>query len=205
MGSRIFHRTGLAFCCWSRLSSNVRHHKARPVASPAGSPARSAESQTATARHSRVQLAPLVHLLGIRQSRAKRCPPDTKQQVTLPSFQISASREAAGALGAGFVSQFLEPAAVRSAAASFCLVRCGRQRRGASAWPARSGLLLIWSTRVNNTGGTLHTLPLLPTVMPNPSLEARPNIKTPGPRGGLAHFPPRGPGILLSVPPQLER
>ena len=42
-------------------------------------------------------------------------------------------------------------------------------------------------------------------VMPNPSLEARPNIKTPGPRSGLAHFPPRGPGVLLSVPPQLER
>ena len=42
-------------------------------------------------------------------------------------------------------------------------------------------------------------------VQPNPSLEARPNIKTPGPRSGLAHFPPRGPGVLLSVPPQLER
>ena len=42
-------------------------------------------------------------------------------------------------------------------------------------------------------------------VRPNPSLEARPNSKTPGPRGGRAHFPPRGPGVLLSVPPQLER
>ena len=27
VGWRIFHRTGLAFCCRSRLSSNVRHHK----------------------------------------------------------------------------------------------------------------------------------------------------------------------------------
>ena len=43
------------------------------------------------------------------------------------------------------------------------------------------------------------------TVRPNPSLEARPNIKTPGPRSGLAHFPPRGPGVLLLAPPQLER
>ena len=42
-------------------------------------------------------------------------------------------------------------------------------------------------------------------VRPNPSLEARPNIKTPGPRSGLAHFPLRGPGVLLLVPPQLER
>ena len=42
-------------------------------------------------------------------------------------------------------------------------------------------------------------------ALPNPSLEARPNIKTPGPRSGLAHFPPHGPGVLLLVPPQLER
>ncbi len=42
------------------------------------------------------------------------------------------------------------------------------------------------------------------SVRPNPSLEARPNIKSPGPRSGLAHFPPHGPGVLLSVPPQLE-
>ena len=131
------------------------------MASPAGSAARSAEDQTATARHSRVQLAPLVHLLGIRQNRAKRCPPDMKQQVTLPSFQISASREAAGALGAGFVSQFLEPAAVRSAAASFCLVRGGRQIRGRPAWSARGGLPSFFFTKVSGLSGTLHVFPLL--------------------------------------------
>ena len=128
-----------------------------------------------------------------------------RQQVNFPPSVVSASRQAAVALRAGFVSQFFGPAAVRTAAASFCLVRGGRQRRGASAWPARSGLLLVWSSKVNNTGGTLRTLPIPPAVMPNPSLEARPNIKTPGPRGGRAHFPPRGPGALLSVPPQLER
>ena len=42
-------------------------------------------------------------------------------------------------------------------------------------------------------------------VRPNPSLEARPNIKTPGPRSGASYYPHRGPGVLLSVPPQLER
>jgi hypothetical protein len=42
-------------------------------------------------------------------------------------------------------------------------------------------------------------------VMPNPSFEARPNIKMPGPQSELAHFPPSGPGISLPVPPQLER
>ena len=30
MGWRIFHHAGLAFCCRSRLSSNVRHHKDTP-------------------------------------------------------------------------------------------------------------------------------------------------------------------------------
>ena len=42
-------------------------------------------------------------------------------------------------------------------------------------------------------------------ALPNPSLEARPNIKTPGPRSGAGYYPHRGPGVLLSVPPQLER
>ena len=51
----------------------------------------------------------------------------------------------------------------------------------------------------------LRSLAAFIAVKPNPSLEARPNIKTPGPRSGLAHFPPRGPGVLLLVPPQLER
>ena len=35
VGWRILHRTGLGFCCWSRLSSNVRHHKMRCVPSAA--------------------------------------------------------------------------------------------------------------------------------------------------------------------------
>ena len=76
------------------------------------------------------------------------------------------------ALGAGFVSQFLGPAAVRSAVASFSSVRSGRQDRGASAWSARSGLLSFWFTKVSNTGGTLHTLPFPPTMMPNRSSRA---------------------------------
>ena len=179
--------------------------KARPVASPAGSAARGAGDQTATARHSREQPSPLVLLLGNGQSRAVRCPQFMKQQLNFPSSQVSASRQAAVALGAGFVSQFLGPAAVRSAVASISLVRGGRQIRGRPAWSARSGLPSFLFTKVSCLSGTLHVFPLPHTVLPNPSLEARPNIKTPGPRSGLAHFPPRGPGVLLLVPPQLER
>ena len=205
MGWRIVHSAGLSFRCRSRLNSNVRHHKVKPVASPAGSAARGAEDQTATARRSREHSAPLVHLLGIGQNRAKRCSPFMKQQVNIRSSQVSASREAAVGLGARFVSQFLGPAAVRSAVASFGLVSGGRQIRGRPPWSARSGLPSLFFTKVSYLSGTLHFFPLPHAVLPNPSLEARPNIKTPGPRSGLAHSPLCGPAILLSVPPQLER
>jgi len=40
---------------------------------------------------------------------------------------------------------------------------------------------------------------------PNPSLEARPNGKPPGPPPGFVYHPSGGPGALPSVPPQLER
>ena len=173
----------------------------KPVASPAESAARSAEDQTATARHSREQPAPLVHLHGSGQNRAKRYAPCMKERVNFSSSQVSTLRQAAAALAARFVSQFLGPAAVRSAVASFGLVRGGRQDRGASAWSARSGLLLIWFSKVNNTGGTLHTLPLLPTEMPNPSFKPSPNGGPPGPGCRYAvHFLHPGPGVPPSVP-----
>ena len=43
------------------------------------------------------------------------------------------------------------------------------------------------------------------TARPNPSFEARPNGKPPGPAPGEVYHPSAGPGILPSVPPQLER
>ena len=43
-------------------------------------------------------------------------------------------------------------------------------------------------------------------VVPNPSLEARPNGRPPGPgRRYAVHFRQPGPGVLPLVPPQLER
>ena len=161
MGWRIFHRAGLAFCCRSRLSSNVRHHKLKPVPSPAGSAARSAEHQAATARHSREQPTPLVHWHGSGQNQTKQCAPGLKQQVNILSSQVSASRQAAVALGAEFVSQFLEPAAVHNAVASFSVVCGGRQILGAPAWSARSGLPSFFFTKVSGLSGTLHVFPLL--------------------------------------------
>ena len=174
----------------------------KPVASPAGSAARSAEDQAATARHSREQPTPLVHFHGSGgQHQAKRCALVMNQQISFPSSQVSASRQAAVALGAGSVSQFLGPAAVRSAAASFSLVRGDRQDRGGSASLARSGLLLSGFSKVNNTGGTLRTLPFPPTVMPNPSFKPSPNGGPPGPVWRYAvHFRQSGPGVPPSEP-----
>jgi len=40
---------------------------------------------------------------------------------------------------------------------------------------------------------------------PNPSVEARPNGKPPGPAPGEVHHPSAGPGVSPSVPPHLER
>ena len=43
-------------------------------------------------------------------------------------------------------------------------------------------------------------------ALPNPSLEARPNGRPPGPgRRYAVHFRQPGPGVLPSVPPQLKR
>ena len=124
-----------------------------------------------------------------------------KLQVNFPSSPVSASREATVALGAGFVSQFLGPAAVRSAETSFSLVRGDREIRGSPAWSARSGFPLFFFTKVNNTGGTLRTLPFPPTVMPNPSFKPSPNGGPPGPVWRYeVHFRQSGPGVPPSVP-----
>ena len=133
----------------------------RSVASPAGSAADSAENQTATTRHRREQPTPLVQLHGSGQNQTKQCAPVVKQQLNFPSSQVSASRQAAMALGAGIVNWFLEPAAVRSAVAPFRLVRGGRQVRGMPAWSARSGLPSFLFTKVSRLSGTLHVFPLL--------------------------------------------
>ena len=174
----------------------------KPVVSPAESAARSAEDQAATARHSREQPALLVHLRGSGQQNRTKCrAPVMKQQVNFPSSQVSASRQAVVALEAGFVSQFLGPAAARSFTASFILVRGGRQIRGAPAWSARSGMPSFFFTKVSYHGGTLHVLPLPPTVMPNPSFKPSPNGGPPGPGCRYAvHFLHPGPGVPPSVP-----
>src|SRR5882672_10943779 len=47
-------------------------------------------------------------------------------------------------------------------------------------------------------------LPNPSAMTPNPSFEARPNGKPPGPAPGEVYRPSAGPGALPSVPPQLE-
>ena len=177
----------------------------KSVASPAGSAARSAETQAATARHSREQPSPLVHLLGIGQSRAVRCPQFMKQQLNFSPSQVGASRQSCCGPRSRVCHSVLR-ARRRPQHRSF--VQLGL-RRQASSWRASlvSAERFAFAPLHQNQLPQWHTthLPVTAPVMPNPSLEARPNIKTPGPRSGLAHFPLRGPAVLLSVPPQLER
>ena len=155
MGWRIFHRAGLAFCCRSRLSSNVRPHTNRyrwPSQHREQSMPKTVPVQLSRFGH-RTSQEPL---LGRTECLNKWL------RGSSLGFHVCASREAAGALGAGFVNQFLEPAAVRSAAAPFSLVRGGRQVRGGPAWSARSGLPSLHFTKISYLSGTLHIFPLLP-------------------------------------------
>ena len=60
----IFCQRALASYRWSRLTSNVRHHQTKPVVSPTGSAAHSAEDRTATTRRGREHPTHLVQLCG---------------------------------------------------------------------------------------------------------------------------------------------
>ena len=63
-------------------------------------------------------------------------------------------------------------------------------------------------TRLSATGSVHKALgtAAVHQVRPNPSLEARPNGRPPGPgRRYAVHFRQPGPGVLPLVPPQLER
>ena len=93
MGGRIFHRTGLAFCCRSRLSSNVRHHKTKIVATRAARAAQSAESQAANAQLHRERATVLGPSARSRQITSEALIRLTKNQMKYEANRVSASRE----------------------------------------------------------------------------------------------------------------
>ena len=116
------------------------------------------------------------------------------------SKKLRASRAAIVVPETVVLVQFSKPAASATQEASPShRAGGGRVAFKATHAPARFG------SQGEKTVANPSSVALSYAVLPNPSLEARPNIKTPGPRSGLAHFPPRGPAVLLSVPPQLER
>ena len=115
------------------------------------------------------------------------------------SKKLRASRAAIVVPETVVVVQFTKPVASAQEASHQHRAGGGRVTFRTDQAPASPG------SRRENTTASPSSVALSYAVLPNPSLEARPNIKTPGPRSGLAHFPPRGPGVLLSVPPQLER
>ena len=124
----------------------------------------------------------------VAQYRSKNC-----------SKKLRASRAAIVVPETVVVIQFTKLAASAAQASHHHRAGGGRVTFKAFHAPARFG------SQREKTVANPSSVALSYAVLPNPSLEARPNIKTPGPRSGLAHFPPRGPGVLLLVPPQLER
>ena len=177
-------------CRWRPLSSNVRHHKMRCVPSAAQNsrmrsrPHSSHPSLAATSEVSRLR-----RNVQVARYCSKNC-----------SKKLRASRAAIVVPETVVLVQFSKPAASATQEASPShRAGGGRVAFRADQAPASPG------SRRENTIASPRSVALSYAVLPNPSLEARPNSKTPGPRSGLAHFPPHGPGVLLSVPPQLER
>ena len=161
--------------CVPSAAPNSRMHSHPPASHP---------SLAATGELSRLRRNVLV-----ARYRSKVC-----------SKKLRASRAAIVVPETVVVVQFSIPAASATPEASPShRAGDGRVAFKASHAPARFG------SQGQKTVANPSFVALSYAVLPNPSLEARPNIKTPGPRSGLAHFPPRGPGVLLLVPPQLER
>ena len=107
VGWRIFHRAGLALCCRSRLSSNVRHHKTKIVATLAAHAAQSAESQAANAQLHRERATVLDPSARSRQITSEALVRLTKTQIKYEANHVSASRELAVVSRVRLVSQFV--------------------------------------------------------------------------------------------------
>ena len=127
-----------------RLSSNVRHQNAAVVAAPAGSAAFSAEDQTATGRHSRIQHR------NPRTPRASVAAGTSEvlclgQETTSQLFVVSGQRFAGSGCGPGKrglsgSSSCLPP--LTAPRASLRLLSGVRQATGQAASSARGGLPL---------------------------------------------------------------
>ena len=94
------------------------------------------------------------------------------------------------------------PAATDAIAASATRVREGKMTTTSQV----AHTVSRFGSRVKVVFGTSKEGSPLRAVLPNPSLEARPNGRPPGPgRRYAVHFRQPGPGVLPLVPPQLER
>ena len=189
----IFARPGLASCRCRPLSSNVRPHtnRYRWLAQHREQPMpRTVHVQLSRFGNTTAQkpVLPRTALANVRAGCSRLC------------FHACASRLLAGAfrLLASVSSWNHRPSMVSP---SFSGVQGGRMVSASAApAPARFGglkMAALWPV-MNQLA--------LGRVRPNPSLEARPNGRPPGPgRRYAVHFRQPGPGVLPLVPPQLER
>ena len=188
VGWRIFHHAGLAFCCRSRLSSNVRPHTNRyrwPTQHREQPMPKTMEVPLSRFGHTTAQ-RPLLGRTG-RLDEEHRC--------SSLGFQLGASRQLAGAfcLLASVSSLSHRP---RKVLPSFSSEQ-GGETVSASAAPA-----MVRSGGLNKASScsVMSAIALAP-VRPNPSFKPSPNGVPRGPgRRYAVHFRHPGPRVTPLVP-----
>ena len=148
-GGRIFHHAGLAFCCRSRLGSNVRPHNPLPVAGSA--------PRTANAKNSAGSALPLREHNSQKPVLARTALANVRDGCSRLGFHVCASRLLAGAfrLLASVSSWNHRPSMVSpsfsgvqgggmvSASAAPATARFGGLKM-AALWPVMNQLALGW-------------------------------------------------------------
>ena len=121
-----------------------------------------------------------------------------RQQATRPQRRCASESRRTASKKTDF-SQFIGPP--EATAGFVSVIAGGLKTRQASTYSAEREATVAPQQELR--GPKIYSA--LRTAPPNPSFEARPNGKLPGPAPGEVYHPSAGPGVLPLVPPQLER
>ena len=183
MGSRIFHRAGLAFCCWSRLSSNVRHRRAtmRALAHLNSAPGVRERQHGRDAGQHKAGFPALVEDRELGRLVIEAARRRLQEPKTWSASIRSAGRGAIVAHGAGSILKVSLWCRRRAShVGAFKLIKRRLKDNGPEGW--RLGHRSVFHALIQSHCTTRQPAPhLLRITLPNPSFEARPNGKPPGP------------------------
>ena len=164
--------------------------------------ARFAAAAEVAGNNSHAQALTSFGVRGVRSFRATACQPE-RLAPKCGAQQLGQLRLVSQAHGAAVLCAFGRYAG-RAQIQRSLLTNWGRHSQKpwhSSQWQSCSLGTVIQAAGKAQTPGCLQRH----KPRPNPSLEARPNGKPPGPLPGCAYHPSSGPGALPSFPPQLER